>query len=435
MVLFEPDNPVVVGFATQKPHYDRLWDNTVALRDNYGLRQTFRGLHLRTHPNNDIAAAQVQLLRADEIVFDDGFRDSITTPLTANIAAAGVGGLDTGAEAASTWYEAWAVRKSTDGTRGLILHRAKDYFLDETYLTGADAASQIRYLTGNRTKVAQGFKVDTSGLMEFADVTLIRSGAVVGSVWLTVEADVAGFPSGTPLATSDKLDASKISTSNQTIRFVFRTPATLTATTQYHLVATGDWAQSDTVHIAWACDVSASTYANGAVAIYQGGAWAAQTRDAMFRVYVTRNDLAVTMPAGYDQKVRCGFFYNNSGSNLVPATAFDRLVSPLVTQALATVTVLAPTLVDLSALVPPIPVALSAWIYNTTNGALVIVSPVPDGFGNLTSYRDHGSSHARNPTGTEGLQVELQPVLTEYQACYLATNLGNFESRMGMWRW
>jgi hypothetical protein len=97
-----------------------------------GAAGVFRGLHLRTSPNADVAATTVTLLRADEIVSDDGYPWSVTTPLSAVISSSGAGGLDTGAEAASTWYEIYAIRKSSDGTKNLLLHKAPTFSLDQS---------------------------------------------------------------------------------------------------------------------------------------------------------------------------------------------------------------------------------------------------------------------------------------------------------------
>ena len=55
---------------------------------------------------------------------DDSDTQNITvsSTLTVDIAAAtGDGGLDTGSEAASTWYYVWVIRKSSDGTLGRLL--------------------------------------------------------------------------------------------------------------------------------------------------------------------------------------------------------------------------------------------------------------------------------------------------------------------------
>ena len=72
----------------------------------YGVAQSFSGLQLRTSPNADVAATTVSVLGLTQWVANDGtpVTDTLTNN-TAVISSSGAGGLDTGAEAASTWYE------------------------------------------------------------------------------------------------------------------------------------------------------------------------------------------------------------------------------------------------------------------------------------------------------------------------------------------
>lgn len=60
---------------------------------------------------------------ADELVLEDASGNQVAIASfnkTANLAASGAAGLDTGAEASSTWYNAWAICKA-DGTQSIIL--------------------------------------------------------------------------------------------------------------------------------------------------------------------------------------------------------------------------------------------------------------------------------------------------------------------------
>src|SRR3989338_7937192 len=120
-----------------------------------GRSEDFKGLSLRTSPNADVAATTVVLDHADEIVMDTGNRVATWDDLSAIITTSGAGGLNTGAEAASTWYEIYAIRKSSDGTKNLLLHRAKDYFLDEDQSTSDASSEEIRKSSTTRTSVAQ----------------------------------------------------------------------------------------------------------------------------------------------------------------------------------------------------------------------------------------------------------------------------------------
>lgn len=341
-----------------------MWDALFTL----SLTQDFRGLSLQTHPDNDKALAQVRLIHADAIVMDDGQEISSWDNLDANIAASGAGGLDTGSEAASTWYEVYAIYNGT--TKNIMLHRAKDYFLDETWDqsggTTEDGQHLLRDATA-RTKLAQGFKVDTAGPMQFIDVKVAKVGTPTGNFWFTLEANSGGVPSNTPLATSDKYDVARLTTTSTFIRLPFRVPASLSAATQYHLVLQGDFTVSASNHMLWRADTTAATYANGSKAAYDGTTWTSDTDDDfLFKVYITRNDVAVTMPSGYTQKALLGYVYNNASSNFKHFWQKDRTFfcgydADWQIGALANST---PTLVDLFAFLPPISTMLTFNLYS-----------------------------------------------------------------------
>src|SRR5262249_5963571 len=236
------------------------------------LRQTFRGLHLRTHPDNTVAKSQIELINLDDVVMDTGarygsvVRAGTDAPLIADITVSGAGGLDTGSEGASFWYEPWLIGKSSTGLNSdlrLLLHRAKDYFQDQTNTTATDAQGRLRNAAAV-TKLAQSITNGTAGKLEFLDVDLLRSAGLANTnVWFTIEADSAGSPSGTPLATSDKFDAGRINlTAAGFIRFPFRTPATLSAATTYWLVFQGDYTIAGGNYIQWN-GTAASSYGSG----------------------------------------------------------------------------------------------------------------------------------------------------------------------------
>lgn len=337
------------------------------------LSQSFRGLTVQTHPDSDKALAQVRF-SADAIVMDDGQEIKTWTRLDVDLAASGLNGLDTGAEAASVWYEIWAIYNGT--TKAGVLHRAKDYFLDEDVTAGEDASQGLRSAVDNSTvKVAQGFKVDTAGLLEFVDVKLLKTGTPTGNYWFTVEATSGGVPSNTALATSDKYDVSRLTTTATVVRMPFRTPASLSAATQYHLVMQGDYTVSATNFANWRMDGSAATYANGSKALFDSdtSTWTSDTDDDMYaKIYITRNDTSVTMPAGYTQKAKIGYVYNNSGSNLVAFFQRDRFWHYRSASGAQAVNELAAvvTLYDLRDFIPPIDM-LTVWVSVTGTGAAV----------------------------------------------------------------
>lgn len=400
--------------------------------EKQGLRQSFRGLQLRTHPDADVAASKVMLVKADRIVMHDGEGVDDWSNLVADITVAGAGGLDTGAEGASRWYEIYAIRKSSDGTKNLLLHRAKNYGLDQSLSSGNDGASPVRFATGTRTAIGQGFTPAVTGSRPFIDVFISRTGTVTGRIWLEIQTSSGGLPTNTVLATSDKLDASLISTTAHWVRFVFRSPVSLTASTVYQIVMTGDWTASDANYIAWAADETASPYAGGANSYKDGGTWVAggADDDFLFKDYATQNDTAVTMPTGYDQRCLIGYVYNDSSSNFVTFHANDRDVLRKFSDT-ATVTSSTPSLLDLSAVFPPVPVSIVLQGYGTNAGDTGGFSPLSPG----------GASSDLRVFATASTAGWYAPgpiaVLEAFQFIYmwLQNGTGNFTMRANSYRW
>lgn len=348
------------------------------------LSQTFRKLTLSTHPDSDVAASRL-LFSADAIVMSDGEEVSNWSNVVIDITASGAGGIDTGTEQSSTWYEAYAIYNGT--TKAGCLHRAKDWFLDLDITAGEDATQGIRSAVDNSTvRVAQGFTPVTAGKLVMIDVELIKVGAPTGNIWFTIEANNGGVPSNTPLATSWKFDVSRIPTTagGTTMRIPFLVPATVSAATLYHVVAHGDWTVSATNYVGWRMDGSAAAYAGGSKALYNSGTttWTTDTDDDLWlKVYIERNnvDFSTTVPAGYRHAL-IGYAYNNSGGNLVPCLQQGRhwrlmraqADGLVVNEGSATI-----TLIDLRTALPAAPMIL-AMLGITGSGAAVTAAALGD---------------------------------------------------------
>jgi hypothetical protein len=417
---------MVLGIT--KAMWDSLFTNS--------LSQSFRGLSLQTHPDNDKAASQVRLIHADAIVMQDGQEIQDWNDLDASLAASGAGGLDTGTEQASTWYEVHAIYNGT--TKALLLHRAKDYFLDEDFSTGEDASQGLRSAVDNSTvRIAQGFQVSTAGPIEFVDVKLIKTGTPTGNYWFTIEANSGGVPSNTPLATSDKYDVSRLTTTAGWVRLPFRAPFSASAATQYHLVMYGDYTVSATNFASWRMDGSAAGYANGSKALFDSDTttWTTDTDDdMMFKVYVTRNNTAVTMPSGYTQRALVGYAYNNASSNLkhfwqCDHTVFCGYEDDWQVGAFTSTT---PLLVDLAALVPPVPVYVWMQVFNaSTCGISLGVLSATDMTGTTTDERV-GQSRAGIAVN---LVVTLPLTLDGYQGVLFLTTAGTANTYIQEFQW
>ena len=386
-----------------------------------GLRESFRELHLRTSPNADVAATTVSLIRAKEIITDTGHRYTDVTNLSAVISSAGAGGLDTGAEAASTWYEVYFIVKSSDGTKNLLLHRAKDYFVDMSQ-TSDDASSLLRQATGTANqKIGNTITPVTTGLLERIDVKLNKANSPTGRVWISIYATSGGAPTGSALYTSDKLDCSLISATSQVIAFPFRNPPTLTASTVYAWAVEGDWTASDTIGINIRYN-NADTYAGGAYYTYNGTSWSTFAIDCWFKAYITRNDTAVTMPSGYDQKCKIGYVYNDSGSDFNPFTAVDRAVKTLEQYSLVSAAITIATLTDATVAIPPGRVIMRAFLHNASAG-INKLGGIPDGYSN-NSLASQGIERADSDGTIKGAVVETY---TEFQAVYASTTSGTID--------
>jgi hypothetical protein len=429
MPTWNGTNPVIVGNATQKSDYDRLFDNVLVLKSevsDLGIvqrAQSFRGLSLRTHPDADKAASQIALTRLDEAVMSDGARYAgLTLPLTADITASGAGGLDTGGRSASTLYEVHLIGKSSTKAVSdlrLLLHRSKNYKNDQSQTT-VTSSDDLRHGATDRVKLAQGIKVATVGLIEFVDLPLVRVGTPTGRFWLEVQSDTAGNPSGTVLATSDKLDVANFPTSDAYVRFVFRNPfAAAVIGTQYHLVLNGDYSVSATDLLRWDGN-PASSYANGSAKKFDGTTWAAAApADFAFKLYVTDNNTALTLPGGYDQSLLLGRTYNDGANVLLQFVQIDRLVrySPVRVGAIVTAGAATfPLLVDAPApYLPPVPCE-PLFIFDSTTGDAWTLSGIPDGYAGAVGANPYVTAVGSGSAGIAG--SPFGGVLTEYQGFY-----------------
>lgn len=322
------------------------------------LSQTFRGLVLGVHPDFDLSARTIYLTHADAIVMHDGVEIRDWNNLSMDLSASGAGGLDTGTELASTWYEIYAIRKISDGTRALLGHRCKDYVGDQDSSTSENTQIALRD-NSVRTKLAQGMKFTTAGPLTFLDLKLAKVGNPNGQIWVTLEANSGGVPSNSPIATSDKYDCAGITSTTGWVRIPFRLPYSVSVATQYHLVLQGNYTITGSAYILWYA-TTLNTYANGTQATYDGATWTATaSNDFMIRAYIERNNVALTMPTGYDQYALIGYAYNGSGSNLKRFKQRDRTVFTSNADPDWKIGVLStPGLTGLAEGVPPIPVSV-----------------------------------------------------------------------------
>ena len=303
-----------------------MWEGTAKPKELH------LGLQLQTHRDSDKAAYQVELVGVDSIIMNDGTElrndNGEWTGKVADITLSGVaGGLDTGTETVSWWYEIFAIAKE-DETRNLLLHKSKLWSIDTGSVVGEDATQGIRSNIDNSTvKVAQGFK-GNGGFVKFIHAKLIKVGSPTGSIWFTIETDNAGKPSGTAVATSHLYDVARLSTTAMTVRFPMKTSANLSASpVQYHLVAQGTWAVSATNYVGWRMDGSAGGFGTGSKALYDSdtATWTTDTDDDMiFAVGMETDNTSLVLPSGYTKQCFLGWVFNNGSSDFLPFVQVDR---------------------------------------------------------------------------------------------------------------
>lgn len=392
-----------------------------------GLTQTFRGLTLRTSPNADVAATTVTLDHADEIVMQDGTRVADWDDLNAVITASGAGGLDTGSEGASRWYSIHAIRKSSDGTKNLLLHRAKSYDLDQSQTT--NNGSIALKASAARTLIGQTYTPAITGYRPFHDITLSKNSSAVGYLRLSIYATSGGLPTGAALTVGRVLDQSLIAATAQRVRFVYDTPISLTAATVYALVLSSTQSVDVTNNISWYQSTVAS-YAGGQGVQQDGTTWTAifAGYDFIFYDYVTQNDTALTMPSGYDQYAQVGWVYNNSSSNFRQFLQQDQSVVQETTSIVAAGTATIATLLDLAATVPPTPMAVRRWqITQSALASYVEIKP------NLQSTNVSGFLR-QQPVAAQLSDIEFE-VQTELQHLYYGITSGNASIDVKGFKW
>lgn len=396
------------------------------------LPQSFSNMVLRTHLDNDKALAQVELVRADEIILRDAagdrFREAVGgySGKTADIAAAtGAGGLDTGTEASSTWYQIYYIGGAAV-TSALILHKSSTGVEDTSFAT-QDGTTGLRDAAA-RTKLAQGIQVTQTGLPQYARLRVVKTGTPTGNFWVTIEGDNAGSPDGAPIATSDKLNVAKLNGGDTAeVIFMFRGNTTsLAAATQYHIVLQADYSVSAVNFVYWYRN-SGGGYASGQLKSYDGATWSALGSDAVFALSLKINPTGstpVTLPSGYTRWAFLGWVYNNSGSDFVPFKQYDRYVTPMIQQKFGTTfSTNLPTPTLLTTYVPLAELELTVSTYINGDGGThryVRAAGVPDGY-NRVDFANVAAAGQALVYGDD-LQACLRPVLTEAQNIYMSTS-------------
>lgn len=356
---------------------------------NTGLRwiditgqEQFFNLTLQTHYNIDSNDHVVLLRSAAEIIMNDGTRTAGWFNKTADIEVMGAGGLDQGMEEANTWYEVHAIRNSSNNATNLLLHRGPRTTLDQSFLAVTDFGVTLGRVTGGTaTKIAQSFIPTLAGPLTSVELEISKTGSPTGLMWITLEADSGGFPSGTALATSRVMDVSRLPTDKARMRFLFDTNTSVSLSTTYHLVYQSDYTASD-VNYTTIWGLIADGYGSGRASEFRV-AWFTSVNlsgaaDLWFKTFVKEiAATAATMPAGYDQRCLISYVHNDANGrfkqytqknhNLVMGTGADW-------RAFTSITGLVES-VDLTRFLPPVACSVQFVSY-TTIGTPKLDTPI-----------------------------------------------------------
>jgi len=318
--------------AAGKEYYMSLGLTAAMLASLRTPTQWHQGLQLRTHRNSDVAHKQVEIVDVENIIMDDGVElrndNGEWSGKLADVTVSGAGGLDTGTEQNDQFYDVYAIAKE-DGTRALILKASDEWATNAQYLGGEDATQGIRSAVDNSTvKVAQGFQLSSqSGTCPYIEVKLVKVGGPTGKIWFTIESNSAGKPSGTVLATSQAYDVSRLQTTAMTVRIPMLSSQTLSASTQYYLVAQGNWTISATNYVGWRMDGSAGAYASGSKALFDSdtSTWTTDTDDDLiFGVGVVISSGNLVYPTGYTKQCFLGWVKNDASGNFLQFIQVNR---------------------------------------------------------------------------------------------------------------
>lgn len=187
--------------------------------------------------------------------------------------------------ATSTWTLATAL---TDAKKYYWRFRARvgsGYTADQTHTTTGGVGSALRDAAA-RTGLGQGFKPDYSLPLARVRLSLKKTGAPTGNLWVEIWSDAPGAPSAQLVADSGLVDVATLTGAFANYNFDFAAPVPLVANTQYWIVLQGDNAVDGANYAVWE-DSGSASYADGLPVKHDGSvAWTTNgTFDMVFTTY------------------------------------------------------------------------------------------------------------------------------------------------------
>lgn len=423
-------------------------DTVQATGLRYAARPTtsFRGLTLTTSMADRIAnGTQLVVYTLDETIMDDGeVVSGWPNQSVLDISVSGVNGLDGGTANANTWYEVYAIRKSSDGVKNFIVHRALDRLATQNTFnssfwpiqSGLSAGLGANNTSNLYIRLAQSFTPNVTGNLTSLEIRAHRTTTPTGNMWLTLEANTAGSPGGTTLATSRKMNVALLPLTNlSNVRFVFDNTTTVTTGTSYFWVFNSDYPASTTAYINVGfslanTDITANGVNRGLPYGNTGTSWLQLTSIGTFiyKAYVESNNFPVTMPAGYDQKCLIGYVATDRTGKLKESYQKDRTITinPYPDWAAYTLQIANPEVIDLgqNATIPPISCLVSFFATGTSQNTI--------GLGRFHALNLLGTpQNADMPAGATFMQISspaavasASPMIwVEHQAVLVKSNL------------
>lgn len=157
-----------------------------------------------------------------------------------------------------------------------------------------DAAQPFGQAAASVVKAAQSFIAGSTGYVSASFYKRADTGSFTGTVTVSIQADSSGAPSGSSLASKTFTNAEwLLLPSNEKQTAIFSTPASgLTVTGLYWLVF--EASTSDTSNCPNVGKITASAYAGGVLATYNGTSWSSTTSDLYFIINTAHSITSVT---------------------------------------------------------------------------------------------------------------------------------------------
>ena len=161
-----------------------------------------------------------------------------------------------------------------------------------------------------RTRLAQGFKVTTTGWYAYVVMGVRKVGSPTDTLTVSIMNDSSG-PSGTAVTNGTAtFDGSTLDTSLRYVPFVFDPPVYLTADTQYHIEFKKSTAVDAANYFQWAEDTG-NSYGSGTAYTYAPSTYTAVSgSDFCFQIFEHTTDWVPLRP-------RIGWSYRRVGSDFI----------------------------------------------------------------------------------------------------------------------